>query len=587
MRLRALLPLAIVIGLLVPAMASANTYCVPSGYLCAGKTASYDLVQQALNAAMNHPGADTVYIDACSCTRAGGEYTSPDPLDIIGAGVGSTILGTGSPVLTLGSASGSVTVSDLTIAVKSGTSVGLSLNGALAQWIDVEFAGEADASTGVELMNGGAFQNSTVTMAGGSARIGVSAVKGTNNRVDDALIDLGDSPGIGVAAQSPTGQSMIADVRQSTVAGSGAAGQYGVSVTASTASQTAALNLKDSVLSGVGHSIRRNASNGTALVTAGYSNFAPIAPADDVNSGSGTGSVTQSMNMSASPRFVDAASGDFGLSVGSALVDAGTPGLLDVGEPDVDLAGGLRLLDGNADCNPRRDIGAYELAPPGLVTSGKGSPNPAGIGETVTFDASGSCDPDPAASLSYEWWFDDGTAAAGKSVQHSFATPGPHSTLLTVTSSTGRSGSASVAVDVVAPPPPRSASRPTPPATGTVESLVLIAARPMKLWKSKWALVRLRCSGDLACKGKVELASAQPVKESATSARRRRHIVALGRASFAVPAKRSRNVKVRLSPRGLRLLDRVRRLPTRVTIRDRDSAGRRRTSSRVVVLRSR
>jgi hypothetical protein len=72
---------------------------------------------------------------------------------------------------------------------------------------------------------------------------------------------------------------------------------------------------------------------------------------------------TESNHLTAHPMFVNPAS-DFRLQMTSPLIDAGTPGPLSGSESTTDLDGNPRLVDGNGDSTPRRDLGAYELQPP-------------------------------------------------------------------------------------------------------------------------------------------------------------------------------------------------------------------------------
>ncbi|MBN2442623.1 MAG: CotH kinase family protein [Spirochaetales bacterium] len=59
-----------------------------------------------------------------------------------------------------------------------------------------------------------------------------------------------------------------------------------------------------------------------------------------------------------------------------------------------------------------------------------------GIYETVTFDASGSSDPDGTV-VKYEWDFDDGTTATGRIVTHAFTEVDDYNVLLVVTDNSG------------------------------------------------------------------------------------------------------------------------------------------------------
>ena len=65
--------------------------------------------------------------------------------------------------------------------------------------------------------------------------------------------------------------------------------------------------------------------------------------------------------MHVDPRYVNPATGDYRLSSGSALIDAGyEPGPL----PAEDLAGNPRVVDGDGNGSPVIDLGAYEAQPP-------------------------------------------------------------------------------------------------------------------------------------------------------------------------------------------------------------------------------
>ncbi len=74
------------------------------------------------------------------------------------------------------------------------------------------------------------------------------------------------------------------------------------------------------------------------------------------------------------------------------------------------------------------------------------------VGETLTFDGSGSSDPDGAITA-YAWDFGDGTSASGPAVQHSYAAPGTYTVVLTVTDEGGLSGQASWSVVIEQPTP--------------------------------------------------------------------------------------------------------------------------------------
>lgn len=67
--------------------------------------------------------------------------------------------------------------------------------------------------------------------------------------------------------------------------------------------------------------------------------------------------------------------------------------------------------------------------------------------ESVTFDASGSSDPD-ADIARYAWEFGDGRTSEGKIVNHAFAHPGEYLVVLTVTDAAGAAAKATRLVKV-------------------------------------------------------------------------------------------------------------------------------------------
>ena len=67
-------------------------------------------------------------------------------------------------------------------------------------------------------------------------------------------------------------------------------------------------------------------------------------------------------------------------------------------------------------------------------------PEEPAVSQEVTFDASGSHDPD-GSIVSYEWDFGDGTTGSGRVVRHRFPTPGTYTVTLTVRDNEGLQGS--------------------------------------------------------------------------------------------------------------------------------------------------
>jgi hypothetical protein len=71
----------------------------------------------------------------------------------------------------------------------------------------------------------------------------------------------------------------------------------------------------------------------------------------------------------------------------------------------------------------------------------------------VSFDSSGSFDPDGDLPLIFDWDFDDGGSSQNASPVHTFESPGTFSVILTVTDSMGASSAAAVDVRVLDGPP--------------------------------------------------------------------------------------------------------------------------------------
>ena len=87
--------------------------------------------------------------------------------------------------------------------------------------------------------------------------------------------------------------------------------------------------------------------------------------------------------------------------------------------------------------------------PPTAVISASPSTGPAPL--NVTFDGSGSSDPDGTVT-SWDWSFGDGTLGAGPQTTHVYINPGTYNVNLTVTDNSGESRLASISIVVTATP---------------------------------------------------------------------------------------------------------------------------------------
>jgi hypothetical protein len=138
----------------------------------------------------------------------------------------------------------------------------------------------------------------------------------------------------------------------------------------------------------------------------------------------------------------------------SPLVDRGDPNF--VSPIGADLLLRDRVVDGTSagPGGPVVDIGALEYQRAVPVADATAAPAEAAMGSPVSFNGSGSTDPDPGDALTYAWSFDDGGTATGAAVTHAFSTPGTHVATLTVTDPTGQQATDTVSVTVTATPAP-------------------------------------------------------------------------------------------------------------------------------------
>jgi hypothetical protein len=550
---RRLIVLAIPLTFLLPSVAEGQVYCLADPTCVSSGGTQVSSLQQAMDSSMD-PDHDRIEIGDTRklVPLPGGTYHSDNPLEIVGEGPGISTLGGSTTVLSLGS-SPDVSVSNLTVVVQPGSGgIGIELAGARGHHVSVVMQADTSAAA-------------------------ISAIASTSN-IDDALVELGTTAARALLVANGSGVDATLKASHLTIVGTGRAGQVGGAVAAASSGQTMMLNLRNSIIDGVEHSLRRSAPAGTAVINTDYSNYDAATQVDPPNSG-GINALEQSH---LEPGFVDRSDRNYRLSAGSPLIDAGDPAGLGTAEASSDLGGNKRLLNGNADCVPERDVGAYEFIAPTAFASISASASQAFLGEAVIFDGSGSCDPDPAATLAYGWSFDDGGAGSGPSMSHAFATAGSHSAQLTVTSSEGRVGSTSATIAVSAPPAIGSTTAPHPaPFSRTrLRPPVMITRRIVTISRAGIATIPLKCAGEVRCIGRVALRTLRPVTAT-------KQIQKLGSARYSIPAGRITRVKVRIARAKLRVIKTRRRLAARVTVTDRDTAGRTRVVTRNVQLKTR
>ncbi len=154
------------------------------------------------------------------------------------------------------------------------------------------------------------------------------------------------------------------DLDHATVVGSGAAGVRG---DCATAGRTVTLSVDDTIVWGFASAFETGAAT---TVSTSYSAYP---------------GATGATNTSADPAF--AAPGDWRLRPDSPMIDAGRPGALSESESHEDALGYVRIVDGNGDGGPRRDIGAQEVQPPApLPPAGNVLSNPGAEAGTAASD---------------------------------------------------------------------------------------------------------------------------------------------------------------------------------------------------------
>ncbi|MCW3066364.1 MAG: repeat protein [Solirubrobacterales bacterium] len=511
-------------ALALPATAAATDYCVlPASSCTAPHTypATGAGVQSALDAAGAANDSDKVFLGAArytSPTTSGFAYVHLSaPVELIGAGTGATTLA--APQTSIQSLNFSSTASaivrDMTIDLPYKTSGGfptaLRVLGATARNVAVVTDPTAPANTyganAVELA-GGTFLDGSVTLptVGSFAAIGtngpgntvrnstltaklpvninadnatLSGLRITAGPTDDAVairavgVTLADStifqPGPPPAVATYTGNGVDAAITldHDTIVGDDAPGSSGLYAGATAPNgKSASITMRNSILTRVTTALVRGVAvgGGASNITTSYSDYPPTSAT--FGSG-GSGAVSEGAgNINSNPAFVNA-SADFRLTAGSPAIDVGDPTGLLGGEPNVDLLGLPRIVNGtgNAGCVLRSDMGAFEF--PAKPTAHAALVGTATAEAPASFTGAGSTEP-YAKPLTFAWAFDDGGAATGATPQHVFATAGPHAATLTVTGPCGHADTtvASFAVGpkspTTAPPPPPAADK-TPP----------------------------------------------------------------------------------------------------------------------------
>jgi hypothetical protein len=400
MRNRTLLAAATVCAALaVPSVASAEDFCVGNPAGCSGTSVPPALLSFALNQAQSNGTDDRFFLAPGTFASTQFSHKSVERVQIIGAGAGKTILrgSMNAPALELGG-NPETSVSDLTIEATGAATGGLALHGTTARGVAVEAGGAGSLHIGLSLHGDATFDDGSVVVGAGApyaaavisgdgavadstltapegigfvtigsdATLQRSTLNAKNGAVayggrltvTDTLVDLRGrgAPSLGIGASPNPSGSATAEAERLTIVGStpsSATDTVGLIAHADGAGDSATIHARDSVISGIGVPVARVANNG-ASATLTTSRSAYPSPLAAYNTG--PGSIVEQDRLKVSPRFVG--NGDFHLAADSPLIDAGTPGALPAGATDRD--GKPRLSDGNGDCAPVSDIGAFE-----------------------------------------------------------------------------------------------------------------------------------------------------------------------------------------------------------------------------------
>jgi len=429
------------------ASAAAGTYCVQDPACVVAGGVDEPTIAAALAGAGGTDGLDRVEIGPGTFVEGGLVAGTGNPVEIVGDGVGSTVIASpGEPTgvaLWLGDPASSV--SDLSIVLPArGGQQGLATNG-MARRVAVT-APQGMTGTGVSLTGSGSFLDGSValppeetwgitanTSASNTAsverstiaaytgiynintvrHVRVTAVDGivartdftptVNVTVDDALVVMGPGPwGTALEARIGAASANAAATlraRHVTAIGNGDSlstgvasiaerGVFGPGVTAAT------VTVSGVILREFGTDLLRTAAGGSdpshtsvADIAIDHSNVDLTKQWNEnqIGGGSASGSIDAGPhNLNVDPLFSGPAAGDFSLRPDSPLIDRGSPDPLAADEPTTDLPGNPRVVDGDGDAVAIADIGAFEYVPPPLPAVGSLAIPPAPIAPVLT-----------------------------------------------------------------------------------------------------------------------------------------------------------------------------------------------------------
>lgn len=501
---------ALVLALTAPTASLAADHCVGTTLICASPNnypATTAGFQSAATAVAGATGSNRIIVAPGTYQTASSLIVAPiDTLDVIGSGRGQTVFeligGNDQTALQLDFADSISVARDLSVKI-SNTNAQASTQtwGMDVQYGRVQNVDVTDQSThstqGIVLALGAALIDSTVSVnssgdtavaaTSGDASLSGLTINGSSGgggtgldlggstysvdhsefrnlfssitiddgflEVNDTLIDMGAKPN---AVAMYTGNSgpgsssiAIASLARSTIVGSGS-GQRGLRVLANDATDDATVTVYNTLVHLTGAStVDLQCNNSNAGISTLETDFTAFDPSSVLYDPGCSTNDTNSFDATLQPAaFVNAAGGDFRLAWNSPYIDGGDESVGPAAASN-DLNGQTRVTDGDADAVPKLDVGAFEYQRVAPITSANATPTSVAIGEVTTF--SGLAIDGDGDDVTYSWSFDDGAAASGQSVGHTFATGGPHTATLTVTDASGLTGTAGASVVVRSP----------------------------------------------------------------------------------------------------------------------------------------
>jgi hypothetical protein len=251
------------------------------------------------------------------------------------------------------------------------------------------------------------------------------------------------------------------------------------------------------------------------------------------------------------------------------------------------LSDGVHTFDARAtdafgpDPSPAAFTWTVDTTPPQVVI---GAPNTNSGGASFSF---GGVDEVTAPeSIALECRLDGGAwAACSSPTAYTGLSEGSHTFSVHATDEAGNSSEGMVTFTIKVTGPAPTASPPPPPSPVVASkpkplSLVLISGRAIRVSQRRVAATRLSCSGNLRCSGVVSLATAGPVRVA------RKRIVTLASAKFRISSGHVKAIKLHLPRKMFQLVKKLKRIPAVVVVKDHDGSGRKRLSTRPVLVRA-